>query len=649
MSNINSTASSIRPLPAGLQQVAIEELNEVPSRVSEDIAVVRDWLQKQPHLCSCLTDQFLLAFLRGSKFSLEKAKHKIDRYYTLQAAIPEVFNEHRLADDPQVLEIIRMGVILRIPLDEGDTGPAVTIIRAGSYDTAKYKFQDIIRVGSMFGEIMMLEDDNANVSGYIEIMDMTGVSAANLFALQPQLLSKFSAYADEAMPTRQKGIHFINVPPSFESGFNSLRSFFPDKIKNRVSVSSDPEAIFERVRREYLPQEYGGTKGTMQDILDQMEAKMLSYRDYFEQSRHFGANEKLREDVSQNEKYPSYFGLDGSFRKLDIDSLIDSKQRQLVLYRPPDLVNMPDIRPLRPELQKIAIEQLFEKPERIDDDIAALRLWIKQQPHLKARTDDQFLVNFLRGCKYSLQKTKSKMDRFYTLRTKYPEYFIGHNVDVDKLLKLFRTGTVVFLPRPLHDNGPRIAIIRMAAYNPDQYNFVDINLAGGLMHQIVLNEDDDAIVHGTINILDLANVKMGHFVQMTPSFAKKMTVFQEEALPMRTKGTHFINTPGNFDKVFNMFKPMMSKKQQDRLYVHGTNIEKLYEQIPQKYLPVEYGGENGSIEELVKEWEERILAYRNYWVEEQNYGTDERLRPGKPVDFESLFGMEGSFRQLNVD
>jgi len=124
-------------------------------------------------------------------------------------------------------------------LAEDDTGPAVTIIRAGSYDTTKYKFQDIIRVGSMFGEIMMLEDDNANVSGYIEFLDMTGISAANLFALQPHLLSKFSAFADEAMPTRQKGIHFINVPTSFESGFNSLSSFFPEKIKNRVSYTPD--------------------------------------------------------------------------------------------------------------------------------------------------------------------------------------------------------------------------------------------------------------------------------------------------------------------------------------------------------------------------------------------------------------------------
>ncbi|EDX16125.1 GD18363 [Drosophila simulans] len=101
---------------------------------------------------------------------------------------------------------------------------------------------------------------------------------------------------------------------------------------------------------------------------------------------------------------------------------------------------MPAIRPLSPELQKTAVEKLNEVPNKLDDDIAALRDWIKQQPHLKARTDDQFLVNFLRGCKFSLERTKSKIDRFYTLRTKYPEFYLGHNVDEDKALEIFRLG-----------------------------------------------------------------------------------------------------------------------------------------------------------------------------------------------------------------
>lgn len=99
----------LRPLPAELQEIAHKELNEVPSRVPEDIIALRSWIHKQSHLRARTDDQFLIAFLRGSKYSLEKAKQKIDSFYTLKAVIPEVYNDRRLVDDPIVQEIIRLG------------------------------------------------------------------------------------------------------------------------------------------------------------------------------------------------------------------------------------------------------------------------------------------------------------------------------------------------------------------------------------------------------------------------------------------------------------------------------------------------------------------------------------------------------------
>lgn len=35
--------------------------------------------------------------------------------------------------------------------------------------------------------------------------------------------------------------------------------------------------------------------------------------------------------------------------------------------------------------------------------------------------DDQWLLGFLRGCKYSLERTKEKLDLYYTVRTAVPE------------------------------------------------------------------------------------------------------------------------------------------------------------------------------------------------------------------------------------
>ncbi|KAM7345709.1 alpha-tocopherol transfer protein-like [Cochliomyia hominivorax] len=311
---------------------------------------------------------------------------------------------------------------------------------------------------------------------------------------------------------------------------------------------------------------------------------------------------------------------------------------------------MSKIRPLPPALQKIAIEELNEDPTRIDADIEALRTWIQQQPHLKARTDDQFLISFLRGCKYSLEKAKSKIDKFYTLRTKYPELFTLKEMEEEKIKEYIRLGVAVALPKPLNETGPRIMLMRSGAFNPSKYDFMEIMRVYQAACEITFLEDDYTIVSGYTHIMDLTDWTKEHFFQMNFSVMKKFTVFSEEAMPLRPKHFIAINAPSIFEGFYNLVKPMMSEKQNKRSVIYGSNYEKMYETIPQKYLPKEYGGENGSIPELVAEFERKFMEYRDYFKEsESNYGTDESKRLGKPIDFESLFGMEGSFRKLNVD
>lgn len=97
------------------------------------------------------------------------------------------------------------------------------------------------------------------------------------------------------------------------------------------------------------------------------------------------------------------------------------------------------VRPLNEALKKVAREELNEVESRIPQDIITLREWLDKQPHLKARTDDQFLVSFLRGCKYSLEKAKSKIDYFYTIKTMMPELFSENKMD-DRAISFCRTG-----------------------------------------------------------------------------------------------------------------------------------------------------------------------------------------------------------------
>lgn len=78
-------------------------------------------------------------------------------------------------------------------------------------------------------------------------------------------------------------------------------------------------------------------------------------------------------------------------------------------------------------------------------------------------------------------------------------------------------------------------------------------------------------------------------------------------------------------------------------------MDALYKVVPRKLLPKEYGGEAGTIQEIVDNLEKTLLENRDFFIEDEQYGVDEKKRIGKPKNSESLFGVDGSFRQLAID
>lgn len=45
----------------------------------------------------------------------------------------------------------------------------------------------------------------------------------------------------------------------------------------------------------------------------------------------------------------------------------------------------------------------------------------------------------------------------------------------------------------------------------------------------------------------------------------------------------------------------------------------------------------------------KVEEYSSWFDEDSKYGTDESKRPGKPNSAADMFGVDGSFRKLNLD
>ncbi|KAH8324726.1 hypothetical protein KR074_010273, partial [Drosophila pseudoananassae] len=305
------------------------------------------------------------------------------------------------------------------------------------------------------------------------------------------------------------------------------------------------------------------------------------------------------------------------------------------------------IRRLSPELAKKAQDELGEVPERIDEDIDTLRTWISKQPHLKARQDAQFLVAFLRGCKYSLEKTKLKLDNFYAMRGAVPELYKNRFVG-EKQLAILDTGCLLRLPKPLKTDGPRIHISRYGQYDSKKYTIAEVVQISTMLGEIQIREDDNAMVSGFVEIIDMKGVGVGHILQFDVVLIKKLAVLGDKALPYRPKGFHFVNAPASAERIMSIAKSLMSDKIKKRFHIH-SNLESLYEYVPKDCLPAEYGGSNGTIQDVVNTWKTKLTSYKPFFEEEVSYGTNEKLRRGQPVNAESLFGIEGSFRKLEID
>lgn len=55
-------------------------------------------------------------------------------------------------------------------------------------------------------------------------------------------------------------------------------------------------------------------------------------------------------------------------------------------------------------------------------------------------SDNQFLINFLRSSKFSLQRTKEKLDYYCTIKTLLPEYFDNRDPFNEEIQAILNVG-----------------------------------------------------------------------------------------------------------------------------------------------------------------------------------------------------------------
>ncbi|KAL0132813.1 hypothetical protein PUN28_000494 [Cardiocondyla obscurior] len=303
------------------------------------------------------------------------------------------------------------------------------------------------------------------------------------------------------------------------------------------------------------------------------------------------------------------------------------------------------IQPTEEMSKQIQIE-LNENPATRDKDLEIIKEWLAKQPHLPKFNDDQRIMTFLRGCKFSLEKCKRKLDMYFTMRAVVPEFFSNRDITRPALQEI--TKLVHLPPLPgLTKKGCRVIIMRGIDKDCPTPNIPETMKIVFMIGDVRLKEEEHGVA-GDVYILDASVATPTHFAKFTPAVVKKFLVCAMEAYPVKLKEVHVINISPLVDTILNFVKPFLKEKIRNRIFMH-SDIKTLYDYVPREILPAEYGGDAGPIQNIHDMWMKKLEEYGPWFAEQEAMKTNEALRPGKPKTQDDLFGLDGSFRQLTID
>ncbi|KAJ0173156.1 hypothetical protein K1T71_011332 [Dendrolimus kikuchii] len=287
----------------------------------------------------------------------------------------------------------------------------------------------------------------------------------------------------------------------------------------------------------------------------------------------------------------------------------------------------------------------IDKQEQMDQIIKLLEEWIHKQPHFgKKNFSQKYLENAILSAKGSVERAKGDIERLCTLKTLYPVFF--QEYDLKNILSNLK-GYFIQCPLPkLTDKNCRVIMSRIVKDGMKSHMFFNVYQSGVMfMEYIKMYDCND----GVIVVTDLRNISLMDIIsELNMTELRQILTISMEGYALRMKGVHFITSSSTIEILTKLFKSVVSAKIGSRVYAHKS-LETLYEFVPKDILPVEYGGDEVSLQGLDDKWTDVLTTPENikFFKDVIEFRTDETLRP-KALD-EPYMGIAGSFRTLTVD
>lgn len=271
-----------------------------------------------------------------------------------------------------------------------------------------------------------------------------------------------------------------------------------------------------------------------------------------------------------------------------------------------------------PEVQAIAAKELRETEETVKEGIVELKKLLEEDKTLYFKTDDDFLLIFLRPCKFYAKSAFDLMRRVAEFKEKNAALF-ENLLPTDEKSAILENNVVNVLKTRDH-KGRRVLLVNNGkTWDPSRVSADQILRLFYLIHELAMLEPETQIC-GTVVVMDFDGLAMKQVMGFTPSFSMKLLTFIQDAMPLRLKEVHIVKQPFLFNMVWQMFKPFVKEKLKKRMFFHGSKMSSLHQHIPPSHLPKNYDGVLPEIDYTSADWYPVLLKYEDKIKEWNSFG-----------------------------
>lgn len=201
------------------------------------------------------------------------------------------------------------------------------------------------------------------------------------------------------------------------------------------------------------------------------------------------------------------------------------------------------------------------------------------------------------------------------IRKKCPTLFKNRDVSSDVFQETRKVCQVFPMPKATPESY-EIVVFRLKDKNPRNFiakNVLRSNVTMLDAKFLACNES----IKGSIGVIDLTGFRFRHFIKAFSSFSMQNSYgkFVHQATPWKPIRVHVIHCPAILKRFMSLIGPRVRSNYMELMHFHD-DFEIVDEAIPKEFLPNEFGGCAGDIDDIHNNWikileSKRFVAFFN--------------------------------------